>query len=109
MEQENREKNLEAEKKVQYDVSHCRIHAVDGAVIEVDEAGGRILFFNSPMLDALDGSIACQCPIEIRMTKKALLDFVENLTLETVNSLIKDDVEEIRDFMRDKLPEVMFA
>jgi hypothetical protein len=56
------QKNMEEKKKVQYDVSHCRVYVVDGAVIEIDKGGGRILFFNSPMLDVPDGSIACQCP-----------------------------------------------
>ena len=111
MNQEDEKKNLKKEenKKVHYDVSHCKIHVVDGAVIEVDEAGGRILFFNFPMLNASDGSISCQCPVEIRMTKKVLLEIVDDLTLETVTSLIKSDVEEIKECMKEKLPEVMFA
>jgi hypothetical protein len=78
-------------------------------VINIDEGGGRILFFNFPMLNAADGSIACQCPVEIRMSKKVLLEIVEDLTLTTVTSLIKSDVKEIKSMIKENLPEGMFA
>jgi len=92
-------KNKE-KKNVSYDVSHCTIHVVDGAVININEREGRILFFNVPMLNASDGSITCQCPVEIRMSKKVLLEIVDDLTSETVKSLMN---------IKEEIPEIMFA
>lgn len=111
MKQGDEKKNLrkEEEKKIQYDVSNCRIHSVDGALIDVNETEARILFFNAPPLDTHGGSMVCQCPIEIRMNKTVLLDLVEDLTIKTVAALMESKLKETENYPKRRPPEGMFA
>ena len=111
MKQREEKKILSKEdrKKVQYDLSSCRIHSVDGALIDVNETEARILFFNAPLLDAPGDSIVCQCPIEIRMNKTVLLDLVEDLTIKTVAALMESKIQETEKYPKRRPPEEMFA
>jgi hypothetical protein len=75
---------------IKYDTRDIQIISIDGALIDIQDGGeGHILFYHSPLLKDPSVSIV-KCPFEIRLSRLALLDFVEDLSIKTTAFLLEE-------------------
>jgi len=110
MKQKDKKNNLGKKNETlsQYGVDSHKIFSANRAMICIDARKVRIVFFSKPPLKESVISEVRQCPVEIRMSKSSWLKVIDELSLKTVVSLMKDQREDTKDSSEEKQPEMMF-
>jgi len=93
---------------IQYDVRNIKIISIDGALIDVSDGEGKILFYSTPLLKE-HGVSLIQCPFEVRMKRSVLLALTEDLLNQTTAFLKEEKSKMSEESRKKRPPEVMFS